>query len=60
MYIFGTVVCLVCALLFGLDGNIPAIIGFGMGAIGGVCAHTEANQRINLENNIKTLSGWNS
>lgn len=59
MYILGMILCLISAVIYGIDGNIPAMTGFIVAIIGGGCGSFEERKRIKLETEIKTLSQWN-
>jgi len=58
MYIFGTITCIISAIIYGVQGEIPAMVGFICASIGGGCAYMEEKKRDSLEDEIKTLSGW--
>ena len=54
MYIFGTVNCVLCATIFGFMGNIPAVVGFIIAALGGWFAYLEKKDRLKLEQSNNT------
>jgi len=56
MYIVGIISCAIAGMVHFTMGNIPATIGFAMGALGGMCAYSEKKERIELENITKTLN----
>jgi len=58
MYILGTITCIISAIIYGVQGEIPAMTGFICARSGGGCAYMEEKKRVSLENESKSTNSW--